>query len=255
MIRAEDISHRYGSLTALERVSFELSPGCFTGIIGPNGSGKSTLLSILAGLLRPQSGEVFLKGRPLNSWPAKERAKIIALILQDNFFPFDFSALEVVLMGRSPYLGPLQREGPFDLQMARLAMERCDCWQFNDRNIRQLSGGERQRVLLARALVQEPEVLLLDEPTNHLDLSHQWRILDYLREFCHNSNLVVAAVLHDLNLASSFCDRLLLLHQGRIQSQGQPREVLKPEVVKNVYSCEVIVLEEPENKRILLTYK
>lgn len=252
MIRAEDINHRYGNLMALAKVTLEISPGRFIGIVGPNGSGKSTLLSILAGVLKPQSGTVFLKGRPLNSWPARERARTIALVLQDNFFPFDFSALEVVLMGRSPYLGLLESEKPLDLEIARQAMEGCDCWQFRDRSIRQLSGGERQRVVLARALAQKPQLLLLDEPANHLDLSHQSRILGHLSQLCHEGELGVAAVFHDLNLALRFCDHLVLLDQGRIAGQGRPQEVLTLEAIEKVFGCQASLIEDPRLRKTFI---
>jgi iron complex transport system ATP-binding protein len=247
MIKAEGIVFSYGQIRALDGLSLALSPGSFYGIIGPNGSGKSTLLMVMAGILAPQSGTVALQGRPLQSFRAKERARILALVLQDNFFPFDFNALDVVLMGRSPYLGPLQDEGPTDLEAARQAMDICDCWQLRRRSIKGLSGGERQRVVLARALAQQPQVILMDEPANHLDLSHQARILDHIGKLCRERSLAAAAVFHDLNLASRFCDRLFLLDRGRLVCQGQPSQVVDPGTIRQVYRSEVCLLHHPSS--------
>jgi len=245
MIAASDIAFSYGSFRALDGLSLELAPGGLAGIIGPNGSGKSTLLLCLAGILAPQRGRVALDGRPLASLTSRQRARAVALVFQDNFFPFDFTALEVVLMGRSPYLGPLQDEGQGDRAAAEEAMLACDCWQFRERSVRALSGGERQRVVLARALAQKPLALLMDEPANHLDLGHQSQILGFVSGLCRQRSLTAAAVFHDLNLASQFCDRLLLLDRGRLVLEGTPGQVLRPEVISEVYRSQVALLQNP----------
>lgn len=255
MIRAENISFSYGPIAALQGVSLEVRRGEFLGIIGPNGSGKSTLLLIMAGILHPGSGSVLLEERPMRSWNPKERARSLALVMQDNFFPFDFTAYETVLMGRSPHLGELEPEGPGDLKMARLAMEACDCWDLRDRSIRELSGGERQRVVLARALAQQPGFLLMDEPANHLDLGHQALILGHIAGLCQKENLAAAAVFHDLNLASRFCGRLALLDQGRLARQGSPGQVIDRELIRQVYRSEVAVIKHPASGRPLVTHQ
>jgi len=245
MISAEKASFSYGRIMALDGVSLGLVPGQLAGIIGPNGSGKSTLLMCLAGILAPSEGRILLEGRGLSAMGGRQRAREVALVFQDNFFPFDFTALEVVLMGRSPFLGPLQDEGWDDLAAAEAAMRACDCWQFRERSVRALSGGERQRVVLARALAQGSRVLLLDEPANHLDLGHQSQIMGFISGLCRTKATAVAAVFHDLNLASQFCDRLLLLDRGRLVMDGPPEEVLRPEVIKDVYRSEVSLLKNP----------
>lgn len=255
MIKANGVSYNYGPIRALDSVSLEVRPGEFLGIIGPNGSGKSTLLSILAGILAPDSGQVLMERRPLSSWRSRGKAKLLALVLQDNFFPFDFTALEVVLMGRSPHLGELEAEGPRDLEIARRAMEACDCWEFRERSIRQLSGGERQRVVLARALAQQPRYLLMDEPTNHLDLSHQSKILEHVAVLCREASLTAVAVFHDLNLASRFCGQLALLNQGRLIRQGMPEEVLEPMVIAQIYRSEIRLLKHPASGRPVVIHK
>jgi iron complex transport system ATP-binding protein len=255
MIRAENVAFSYGSITALEGVSLEVRSGEFLGIIGPNGSGKSTLLSVLAGILVPRAGLVALEGRSLPSWKARERARVLALVLQDNFFPFDFTAYETVLMGRSPHLGELEPEGPQDLEIVRRAMEACDCWVLRGRSIRELSGGERQRVVLARALAQQPRFLLMDEPANHLDLGHQALILGHVSGLCLEEGLAAAAVFHDLNLASRFCGRLALLDHGRLARQGTPVQVIDRELIRQVYRSEVAVIEHPASGRPLVAHQ
>lgn len=255
MIRAENVSYSYGPIAALEGVSLEVRRGEFLGIIGPNGSGKSTLLSVLAGILAPRSGLVTLEGRPLRSWRPKQRARALALVLQDNLFPFDFTASEVVLMGRSPHLGELEAEGLRDLEIARRAMEACDCWELRGRSIRELSGGERQRVVMARALAQAPQALLLDEPANHLDLGHQALILGHIAGLCRKAGLAAAAVFHDLNLASRFCGRLALLDRGRLACQGTPDQVIDRELIRQVYRSEVAVIKHPASGRPLVTHQ
>ena len=254
MIAASGVAYSYGRLMALDGVSLEIRSGELCGIIGPNGSGKSTLLSCLAGILSPREGRVSFEGSDLSSLSARQRARAVALVFQDNFFPFDFSALDVVLMGRSPYLGPLQDEGAQDMAAAEEAMRACDCWQFKGRSVRSLSGGERQRVVLARALAQEPRVLLMDEPANHLDLGHQSQILGHIAGLCRQRSLAAAAVFHDLNLASQFCGRLLLMDRGRLVLEGEPARVLRPEVIREVYRSRVALLEDPATGKPLIVH-
>lgn len=254
MIRAESVSYSYGPITALEGVSLEVRRGEFLGIIGPNGSGKSTLLSVLAGIMAPDSGQVSLAGRPMSSWRSRERAKLLALVHQENFFPFDFTASEMVLMGRSPHLGELEPEGPQDLEIVRRCMEACDCWDLRGRSIRELSGGERQRVVLARALAQQPKFLLMDEPANHLDLGHQSLILEHIAGLVIKEGLAAAAVFHDLNLASRFCGRLALMDLGRLARQGEPDQVVDRELIRQVYRSEVAVIKHPASGRPLVTH-
>ncbi len=254
MISSQHITYHYGSIPAICDIELTLGPGDFTGIIGPKGSGKSTLLLCLGGILKPDSGRVILDGRDLQSLSAEQRARSIALVFQENFFPFDFSAYEIVLMGRSPYLSPWQSEGPEDQAIVREAMEACDCWQFRHRNIRALSGGERQRVVLARCLAQRTPVILLDEPTNHLDLGHQSAILGRLSRLCQDTHLTAAAVFHDLNTASQFCSRLVVMSQGRIIRAGSPQEVLTPQTIEEVYHTKVDSLRDARSDRPIIIH-
>ncbi|MDP2808111.1 MAG: ABC transporter ATP-binding protein [bacterium] len=251
MIEVKNLSYSYGPLKAMDGVSFSLFQGKVVGLLGPNGSGKSTLCLCLAGMLDRKgfSGEIKLAGQNLSRYTPEKLARQMAVVFQDNLFSFDFTAYEIVLMGRSPYLRPLQPEGPEDYRIAGQAMRDCDCYELKDRPIKSLSGGERQRVVLARALAQTTPVLLLDEPTNHLDLKHQKQILSLVRELAVSKGVLSVVVLHDLNLAGQFCDYLMLLDRGCLVKQGTPEEVLTPENLNPVYQVELHKILHPVTGR------
>lgn len=247
MIDVKNLSYSYGPVKALSDVSFSLPTGKVVGLLGPNGSGKSTLCLCLAGMLdkKGASGEIKISGQDLGSLAPEKLALKMAVVFQDNVFSFDFTAYEIVLMGRSPYVRPLQPEGPEDHRIAEKAMRECDCYELKDRPIKSLSGGERQRVVLARALAQTTPVLLLDEPTNHLDLRHQKQVLSLVKDLAVSRGVLSVVVLHDLNLAGQYCDHLMLLDQGRLVKQGTPEEVLTPENLNPVYQIEVHKISHP----------
>jgi len=248
-VETRDLRCRYGAVEALRGVSVSVAAGEFVGVLGPNGSGKSTLVKALSRVLRPASGQVLLDGADVWSLGARAVAQRIAVVPQDTPAPFDFTALEVVLMGRSPHLSRLAAEGVEDLRIAREAMERTDCWRFARRPITQLSGGERQRVTLARALAQQPRLMLLDEPTSHLDLGYQMETLERLASLNGVAGTTLVAVLHDLNLAAAFCPRLVLLAEGEIVADGAPEEVLAPDRLRHVYRVDVLVQPDPVHGR------
>lgn len=242
VIRAENIGFRYGrSGWVLRDISLEVLQGDFIGIIGPNGSGKTTLLRVLDGLLIPEKGGVFLDGVPVGRMKRDAVARTIAVVPQDSMMVFPFAAREVVLMGRAPHLKPWEFEREKDLQIVRRAMERTDTAALADRNMNALSGGERQRVLIARALAQEPRIMLLDEPTAFLDIRHQVEFFDLIKTLNREQRLSVLAVTHDVNLAALYCDRIVLLHNGRVHSTGRPEEVITAANIREVYGIEVIV--------------
>ncbi len=249
MIAVNHLTYRYGTITALRDISLQAASGEMIGLIGPNGSGKSTLLACLAGLRINFSGRIMIGGKDISRYNSQALARVISVVFQDNFFPFDFTAYEIVAMGRSPFLKALQDETARDHKIIEEAMRQSDCCQLKERSITELSGGERQRVILARSLAQQPKVLLMDEPTNHLDLKHQRLILDTARRLSSQSGVLVIAVLHDLNLAASFCDRIILLHQGAINADSRPNEVLKEAVLKPVYETDIDIVLHPRTNR------
>ncbi|MBY0275342.1 heme ABC transporter ATP-binding protein [Candidatus Binatia bacterium] len=238
---ATSIAVRYGARAALDGVGARVVPGEVLGVIGPNGSGKSTLIRVLAGVRAPSSGTVQLDGRDLHALPRRERARRIALVPQETHLSFPIRVRDLVLLGRAPHTGRFGLERADDLRAAHEAMARAAVLELADRPVDELSGGERQRVVLARALAQDPEILLLDEPTSFLDLKHAVLLLDLVRELCRARGLAVAVVLHDLNLAAMYCDRLLLLDRGRVHAVGTPDEVLTYRDLCAVYGTELYV--------------
>lgn len=230
-LHADGVGWGVAGARILADVALVAEPGATVGLLGPNGSGKSSLLRLLAGLARPDSGRVLLDGIALGAIPRRAVARRIAVVTQQAATDVEMSALEVVLLGRTPYRPRLAGLGATDLDLARRALAEAGLSGFEQRRWSSLSGGERQRVDLARALVQEPDLLLLDEPTNHLDIRHQLELLRFLAE----SASTVVVTLHDLNLAAEYCDRLVLLSGGRVVAAGTPVEVLTPSRIEQVY--------------------
>ena len=240
-LTAESVRFGYGARVVLGGVSLTVAAGELVGLVGPNGAGKSTLVRLLAGVEPPHGGHVRLDGRPLRSRSRRELAQTVALVPQDPHVEFPFTVLEVVLMGRAPYLRGLGFAAAGDVTTARAALASLGLAGFEARGLDTLSGGERQRVFLARALVQEPQVLLLDEPTTHLDLRHQSTILDVVRRRVRAQGLAAVTVLHDLNLAAVACDRLVLLDAGQIVADGVAATVLTADRIARVFGARVYV--------------
>ena len=243
-VDAQAVSFSVEAKTLLDGVDVRAERGQFLGLIGPNGAGKSTLLRALSGVLRYQEGAVALEGSDLQSMPARDVAAMLALVPQIAPYTQGFTAFELVVMGRYPHLGRFQVEGEADDRIAREAMRRTETEQFAERTLDTLSGGERQRVFLARALAQQPRVLLLDEPTSNLDILHQLKILGLVRTLVDDGLTVIAAI-HDLNLAARYCDRLVLLSEGRVVTEGTPEEVLAPETIEFTFGVRSAVHRDP----------
>ena len=249
-----DLSFRYDRGPdrgwAFKHFTYSIKAGTIVGIIGPNGSGKTSLLKLLMGLLRPESGEIHVFGKPIGALSPVKLARRIAFVPQDMPQLFSLTLGELVLMGRFPFHQPFAGWGwdsSDDVRRATHAMHGMEIAALADRMMSDVSGGERQRAMIARALTQDPEVLLLDEPTAFLDLHHQLDIARKLRQLNREQGLTVVMVSHDLNLASQCCDQLVLLHQGAIARQGCPADVIRPEVLEPVYRCEVIVDQHPRS--------
>lgn len=229
----------------LDPINLSLSQGSFGGIIGPNGSGKTTLFKGITQTLRSLNGSVYLNGTNLTEFSMKERARKIAIVSQ---FPDsgNISVEDYVLMGRIPHHSRFQFfESREDRAIAQKYMELTDVFGFREKLLDELSGGEKQRASIARSLTQEPELLLLDEPTAHLDITHQVRILDLLNRLNKEMGLTVLMVIHDLNLASEYCDKLFLIDKGKLVAEGNPGEVLTFETIEKVYNTPVITRINP----------
>ena len=252
MIRFEDVAFAYDGHPVVDGLTLAIPRGQLLGVIGPNGAGKSTVMRLLVGLLRPDRGRITVAERDVHRTPRRELARLIAAVTQEEAIEFPFTALEVVLMGRTAYLGPLGFERPADLDAARAAMESTGVSALADRPLHALSGGERKRVLLARALAQDTEVLALDEPAAALDIHHQIAIFDLLAER-RRKGVTVLVVVHDLNLAAAYCDRLLLVRPGASAIAGTVEEILTYRRVREAFGVEVYVgVNEITGHRFLL---
>ena len=277
-LRVDHVAFRYHDLPVLRDVSFDVPSGDFLSLLGPNGSGKSTLLKLLNRILLPGEGNISLGDRPLNTLRRSEIARTVAYVPQDGLWVFPFTVLEVVLMGRSPYIGRFGFEGANDIELAHAVMNLVDIDHLAMKPITALSGGERQRVLIARALCQQPRILLLDEPNAHLDIAHQIDIFQILRRE-HEKGLTILSVSHDLNLAATFSKRIMLLApqypdpdpagepaDGRerqpFQSQaagstivalGTPEEVLTESNILSVFHARVLVDRHPQASSIRIS--
>jgi iron complex transport system ATP-binding protein len=245
ILRAESVSFRYPGREVFRDLNLSLEEGEVVGLIGPNSSGKTTLLKILDGILAPERGRVFLRGKEVRRMPRAEVARTIAVVPQGMEVPFSFTAGEIVLMGRAPYLGRFSWEKKKDLDIAREGMALTDVLHLERRPFFELSQGEKQRVLMARALAQEPKVILLDEPTSHLDINHQVELNELIRRLNEDRNLTVLNISHDLNLAAEYSRRIVLLHRGAIFAAGVPAEVLTEENIRRVYETTVFVERNP----------
>ncbi|HWQ40894.1 MAG TPA: ABC transporter ATP-binding protein [Desulfosporosinus sp.] len=239
------VQHHFGSVPVLDNISFQVNVGETFGIIGPNGSGKSTLIRTMSGLLKPNQGEILFYNKAIGSYRKRDLAKLIAVLEQEGIPPLTFTIEEVVAMGRYPWLKPLADLSHLDEQIVEDVLKNLGLWKIKNQAVNALSGGQRQMVSLARAMVQQPKVLILDEPTTFLDIGHQVLVMDHVREWHQSQGITIIMVLHDLNLASQYCDRLLLLDKGYVQSYGKIHDVLKPETISTVYKTEVIMIEHP----------
>ncbi|MEQ8768242.1 MAG: ABC transporter ATP-binding protein [Planctomycetota bacterium] len=235
------VGYAFGDRRVLSDVSLSVSAGELVGLLGPNGAGKTTLLKIADGLLSGHAGRVRLGERPIRELKRTEVARRIGWVPQDIEAIFPYSVQEIVMMGRFAHLGPWDRESEDDQAIVDRSLEATDATMFKDRYLGELSGGERQRVFLARALAQEPEILLLDEPTSFLDLKHRLEIYRLLASLAKDHGLAVLAASHDLQLIARFCDRLVLLKEGKVAATGAPKDVLDSKVLSEVFETPVEV--------------
>jgi iron complex transport system ATP-binding protein len=253
-LEIRDVTMGYSESIVLRDVSLEVRPGEVLAVIGPNGVGKSTLVRIASGTLDPLSGQVGINGDSLGDLSPAERARYVSVVPQATNLPPTFRALDVVMMGRTPYLGWLGSEGDTDFKVVSEAMERTGTLEMAERPIGELSGGEQQRTLIARALAQAAPIMLLDEPTAHLDLRHQDQVLGLARGLAKEGGMAVMLALHDLNLVSRFADRVALLSDGVVRKLGSPEDVLQANLLAEVYGIHIEVVPSPiDGKPLVLS--
>lgn len=241
-IEASDVKATLGGNEILKGVGIQASQGDFVGIIGPNGSGKSTFLKCIYRTLKPDGGAVLLDGQNLLAMPYRQSAKCIAVLAQHNYYNFEFSVRDVVLMGRAPHKRAMERDNAEDYRIVDEALQTVGMRNLRDRSFQTLSGGEQQRVILARALAQQTPCLILDEPTNHLDIQYQLQLMDIVKGL----GRTVLSAIHDLNIAAMYCTWLVVMKDGRIVTQGTPEQVLTPELIRKVYEVESSVFRDED---------
>ncbi len=246
-IEVKDVRFSYGKKEILKGVDVRINKGKLTGILGPNGCGKSTLLKNILGYLKKSQGEIILGGSELGEYTQKELARTVALVPQKSSLMSPMKVDEFVLMGRLPHLvSSWQGYSKEDREISEKFMKEMDISQFKERGALSLSGGEFQRVLLARALTQDPDILLLDEPTSAMDLNHAVELMAKVRKLVREKGLTSVAVIHDLNLASMFCDELVLMVEGKAKYVGPPKKVLTEKILKEVYNLKSKVITDDE---------
>lgn len=231
-VKVEHIDYRVGKTQICTDMSLQIKKGCFYGIIGPNGSGKSTLLKQICRIYEPSGGAIYLNGKELHEFSYKETAKQLGVLLQENESTFDFTVTEMVMMGRTPYHRAFQADSAEDQRIVKECLKQVNMLEYAKRRFATLSGGEKQRALLARALAQKTDVLLLDEPTNNLDIGRQYQMFELLRSL----PITIFMIIHDLNLAAQFCDKIAVIDNGRVARAGTPCEVLTTEMLAHIFS-------------------
>lgn len=250
-LKVDRLSFAFGEKKVLREVSFEVEDGEMLGLMGPNGSGKTTLLRCLMDYLPSESEAILVDMKPLHTLSPRELAQRFGVVPQASNTDFAFTAFDIVMMGRIPHIGSmLSGESASDAEVVKKAMERTDTWRLAGRRFSELSGGERQRVVIARAIAQQPKALLLDEPTVYLDINGQFEIMDLIKDLNQKEGITVIAVLHDVNLAARYCDRIALLNDGALETVGTPDSVLTPETIQSVYGIEVVVRRDPFTRAV-----
>lgn len=247
MLKIENIAGGYGQEIIVKNISFEVAPGKILGILGPNGSGKSTLLKLISGTMKPAHGEVYIDGQALHTYKTKQLAQKMAVLPQLHANAFSNTVYDAVSLGRYPHQSSFFASWSQEDERAVMeAMAQTGVLKYRDTQMEFLSGGEQQRVFIAQALAQRSHVLLLDEPTNHLDIAHQKQILDMLRRSVTEQSMAVVSIFHDINLASLYCDELLLMEAGEVRAYGAPHEVVQEHKITTVYEAPITTYAHPE---------
>lgn len=247
VVETKALRKEYSNFTVLDNIHFTAEEGDWWGIVGPNGSGKSTLLHLLSGILSPNQGTIHIKGKRVPDYSRKELSRMIAVLQQDGLPEIGYSVRDVVAMGRYPYQDWLGRDQGFGEEKIEHVLKKLDLTSLAERRLDELSGGQRQRVALAKVMVQEPEILLLDEPTTFLDVRYQLQFMDLLAQWQQSTGITIIAVLHDLNLASLYCNHLCALKEGKLFIQGSPAEVLTEENIRGLFEIQPVMVQHPDH--------
>lgn len=248
-LNTENLNVELDNKAIVNDVSINIEKGEFVGIIGPNGSGKSTLLKTIYRIYKPKSGVIYLNGKDLSNISTKNVAKELGVLGQFNNISFDIKVKDIVLMGRTPHKNFLEGDSAKDYKIVKDSLEKVNMLEYYERSFSNLSGGEKQRVLLARALAQKVDLLILDEPTNHLDIKYQLQILNVVKSL----GITVVVALHDLNLATAYCNKLYVMHNGKVVSCGKPDEILTESLIKQVYEVDAVI--HKESNPMYITFK
>lgn len=248
-LNTENLNVELDGKSIVKDVSIDIEKGEFVGVIGPNGSGKSTLLKTIYRIYKPKSGVMYLNGIDLSKMSPKNVAKELGVLGQFNNISFDIKVKDIVLMGRTPHKNFLESDSSDDYKIVRDSLEKVNMLEYYERSFSSLSGGEKQRVLLARVLAQKVDLLILDEPTNHLDIKYQLQILNVVKSL----GITVVVALHDLNLATAYCDKLYVMHDGQVVGSGKPDEILTVDLIKQVYEVDAVI--HKESNPIYITFK
>lgn len=247
MIHVQGVGKSYGRQTVLQGIDWQVERGDFWGIIGPNGSGKTTLLNVLSGVESTEAGEIALAGKPLASYKRKELSKKLAVLQQDGLPPMAFPVRQVLEMGRFPFQNWRGKEAGDGAEgLLNEIIHRLDLQGLENKPLQVLSGGQRQRVALGKVMAQQPEIVLLDEPTTYLDIRYQMQFMELVSSWQRAEHLTVIAVMHDLNLAALYCDKLLALQDGKVVAQGEPSEIITPEIVKSLFEVDSYSVIHPD---------
>lgn len=253
MLKLSNVSLGYGSQPdTLSGISLEINRSEMLALIGKNGAGKTTLLRGLTGLLPLRSGKITIDGKDITTLSARERARLISVVPQAVALPAGYTVYETISHGRTAYLNWYGKLSETDRQIIDHAIKITGLENFTEKEISTLSGGEQQRVILARALVQNAPIMILDEPTSSLDIHYQVALLQLEREICRKEGIAAVFIIHDLNLAARFADRIAILHQGKIRAIGTPQEVLQEDLLSEVYDSPVRVLNDPTEGLIII---
>ena len=249
-IQVKNLRFSIDNKEILKDISFDVPKGSFVGIIGPNGSGKSTLLKNIYRLYKPSSGKIILDNKDLFTMKDKECAKEIAVLAQESNSQFDFTVEQIVKMGRYPYKSVFEDYSKDDLKMVSEMLKKVGLDDYSHRSFSNLSGGEKQRALIARALVQNTDFLILDEPTNHLDIGYQIQLMDLVKSM----KITTLSAIHDMNIASMYCDYLIVMKDGKIKKFGNVEEVITSQTLKEIFGVNAYVGKNPINKKLQVSF-